>query len=567
MGPSAPVIEVHLEDGAIELHADRDVRAIDVVAEDGTPVTRRTLPTPTRDVTVPIAPPPGAVWRLRAELRGGWIVERTVDGPALPVAVAIEAPVGQGRRAVVDGDRIEVWATPGTQAALLLTASVPGDVTLTIDGTVSSLGFAARGDRQVVPVPLDHERRIAVAVGDEDVELTLIPRTLDPEDAARLLVVERTWLPADPSGRRDPTLPADRIVLPPRGWRETLGRLGFGFRALPEQAPFTWQAVALENRGDTPIDVVLRAEVVGPDGLPSPAFRSRLRSQEDQPYVSAILRIPAHGSATGALPVYLDDRLVPEGRDTVFERRIAVVPLGADAPLHEVAAPLVVSRGRGIAPLSFLLACGTSAVGWSLLVGRHRRFLRSTSTADLVTIAMFAALTFVVGAAFQLVGMAVSTVLGPLAPLLTGLPDDAFRAVLLATLLTALPKPGVFAAAATVGFLMRGIVLGSFHPVDLLYVGTVIAVHEAGLWVAGITRGTGWRDGPPTAQWLRLTAGFGFANVVCVLLGLSTSAVLYRLYFATWYVVALAAIPGFLYVAIGCRLAVPIAASLRRIAP
>lgn len=566
MWPSEPVVEVTVADGEIAVHADRDLRTVEVVAEDGTPITRRAPVAPTPDLTLPIAPPPGAVWRVRAELRGGWTVDRTVDGPALPVSLALEAPIGQGRRPVVDGDRVEVWAAPTGLAGLLVTAGTPVTVDLRIDGVPHPLALAARGDRVVVPIPLDREHTVDIGVADRTVRLVLLPRALDPEEAARLLVVTETWLPADPTGQRDRTLPADRIVLPPHGWREAIAGFGLGFRPLPEQAPYTWQAVRLQNRGDTPIDVVLRADVAGADGRPQPAFRSRLRSQEDQPFVTAILRVPARGEATGALPLYLDDDLLAPGT-SLFDRRISVIPLGADAPLHEVRAPLVVTRESGIAPGSFAVACASSAVGWGMWAAGSRRFLRDTSTADLVTIAMFSALTFVVGAAFQLVGMGVATVLGPLAPLITGLPDDAFRAVLLGTLLTALPRPGVFAAAATVGFLMRGIVLGSFHPVDLLYVGTVIAVTEIGLWLAGITRDPAWRDASPNAQWVRLSLGLGLSNAICVLLGLSTSAVLYRLYFATWYVVALAVIPGFLYVAVGCRLAVPIAASLRRIAP
>lgn len=566
MWPTEPIVEVSVSDGEIAIAADRDLRSVELVTEDGTPVTRRALSVPGPTVTIPISPPSGARWQLRAELRGGWTVARAVDGPALPVSLALEAPIGQGRRAVADGDRIEVWAAPTSHAGLLVTASTPVAVDLRIDGVLRLLDLPARGDRVVVPIPLDREHTIDVGVEGRNVRLVLLPRVLAPADAARLLVVDDTWLPADPTGRRDRTLPADRLVLAPRGWRDAMARFGLGVRARPEQAPYTWHAVSLHNRGDRPIDVVLRAEVIGPDGRPAEAFRSRLRAQEDQPFVSAILRVPAHGDAIGALPLYLDEGRLPAGARLTFERRIAVIPLGASAPLHTVSAPLGVMRTSGLAPGSFALACATSAAGWGLLLSGTRRFLRTTSVADLVTIAMFSSLTFVVGAAFQLVGMGIATILGPLAPLLTGLPDDAFRAVLLGTLLVAMPRPGVFAATATTGFLMRGIVLGSFHPVDLLYVGTVVAVHELGLWMAGITRDPSWRDAGPTAQWVRLALGLGVSNAICVLLGLSTSAVLYRLYFATWYVVALATIPGFLYVAVGCRLAVPIAASLRRVA-
>jgi hypothetical protein len=351
-------------------------------------------------------------------------------------------------------------------------------------------------------------------------------------------------MPADALGRPDPTLPADRVLLPSRfalGWRRS-------------DAPWTWQAVTLANTAPRPVDVVVRAEVRDARG-PVDAFRSR-REGTGVPYVAAIARVPAEGATVVALPMFVDADAVPTG---ALVRRIAVTPLGAREPLHVLDLPLAVGRGSRFGWPVFLVACVTSLGGWALLALGWRRFLRSVSTADLVTISLFGSLTFVVGAAFQLLGMGVAAVLGPFAPLLTGLPDDAFRAVLLGTLVTLIPRPGVVATATVVGFLMRGLALGSFHPADLLFLGTAVLLHEGALWLAGPSRGRG--------GWARLTLSLGGANVVSVLLGLATTAVLYRLYFAAWYVAALAILPGFVYVAIGCWLAVPVAESLRRVAP
>jgi hypothetical protein len=202
---------------------------------------------------------------------------------------------------------------------------------------------------------------------------------------------------------------------------------------------------------------------------------------------------------------------------------------------------------------------------WLGATGRSRQ--RSLSTADLVTIALFGALTFVVGAAFQLLGFGIAAILGPFAPLVSGVFDDTFRACLLGALVTAIPRPGVVAAATIVGAIMRALALGSVHPVDVVFVGTAVALHEASLWAAGITRFPEWRDAPPGVRWLRLSLGFGVANAASVGLGLATTAVLYRLYYAEWYVAFLVFVPGLLYVAVGCLLAVPFAASLRRVAP
>jgi len=42
---------------------------------------------------------------------------------------------------------------------------------------------------------------------------------------------------------------------------------------------------------------------------------------------------------------------------------------------------------------------------------------------------------------------------------------------------------------------------------------------------------------------------------------------LYRFYYATWYIAMVLAGPSFLYVLIGCGLALPFARSLREVAP
>ncbi|MEQ1507248.1 MAG: hypothetical protein ABMB14_33775, partial [Myxococcota bacterium] len=411
-----------------------------------------------------------------------------------------------------------------------------------------------------LPIGLEARSAVDVSVDGRHLGFEVIPGPMDPG----AITVTGFAFPTDPDGRADPSRPADAVVLPPRAWDRWLLATGLGGRRSP-LAAVAWQALTLSSAADAPIDLVVWAEVVDPAGQVVPAFRSRVRDQQDLPYVSVLVRVPAHGEATAAIPVWVAEDEV-EGVVTAT-RRVRVAPLGAAAPVAVLEAPIGVRRATIGAPSAFALAVAASIVGWGWLARGWRRFLATTPTSDLVTIALFAAATFAVGAAFQLVGAVIATALGPLAPLITGLPDDAFRAVLLATLLTLLPRVGVFAAAAAIGFLMRGLVLGSFHPVDWLYVGSSIALHEAGLWLAGITRDPRWRDGSAAARWSRLTIGLGVPNAVAVVLGLASTAMLYRLWFAGWYVAALALIPGLLYVAIGCRLAVPIADGLRRIAP
>ena len=62
-----------------------------------------------------------------------------------------------------------------------------------------------------------------------------------------------------------------------------------------------------------------------------------------------------------------------------------------------------------------------------------------------------------------------------------------------------------------------------------------------------------------------LSLGFGLASIASALPGLVTAAVLYRLYFAAWYVLLIALVPGFLYVVLACWMATGFASSLRKV--
>jgi len=182
-----------------------------------------------------------------------------------------------------------------------------------------------------------------------------------------------------------------------------------------------------------------------------------------------------------------------------------------------------------------------------------------------VTVSLFGSLSYVVATALQVVGMGLAALLGPFSPLVMGLADDAFRACLLGTLIALLPRPGIAAMATVVGFLMRGLTLGAFHPVDLLYVGSAVLWLEGWLWVSGCTRGEGWLRGTRWHQWFRLSVGLGLANLCATATGLAVSVVLYRLFLADWYVVLILALPGFLYVLVGTWLAVDFAGALKRV--
>ena len=307
---------------------------------------------------------------------------------------------------------------------------------------------------------------------------------------------------------------------------------------------------------------MVRISVVDEAGDVASAFRTRMRGVgEDE--VRALVRVPRGQQVSVAMPLFIDGAGVPN--TTRYFQRVAVYSLGLDEPLHLIELPLDVQRGSSWASAGMLVALAASALGWALLLLRTRSWTREIRTTDLVAIALFGSVSFVLGTALQVVGLGFSALLGPFSPLVIGLADDTLRACLLGTLVILVPQRGVLALATTVGFLMRGLTLGSFHPVDLLYLGSAVFWLEGWAAMAGLTGKRSWRDQSVTRLWVRLSVGLGGANLCAMASGLVISVVFYRLYFADWYVALILALPGFAYVSIGCILAVGFARGLRRV--
>ncbi|MCA9571724.1 MAG: hypothetical protein KC656_27995, partial [Myxococcales bacterium] len=362
-------------------------------------------------------------------------------------------------------------------------------------------------------------------------------------------------VPARAEGTRDPTLPSGRIRLPAPWWDRLLDALGTGFRPRDDLAPRTHVGVPLANVSDAPVHVVVSAWVEV-DGHPHPAFRPRTRDATDLTVVRRLVRVPPHDAVDVALPLYLDRQATADG--LLADVRVEVRPLGAGAVLHALSTPLVVERGDRWATLLFGGGVLSALAGLALLAVRFRRWI-DRPTRDLTTVAVFGALSFVVGTASQVLGLGLGSVLGPFAPFVLGVADDAARFCLLATLLTLVPRSGVLTLALLLGWLMRALALGAAHPVDALYLGASVLWLELGAAVAGLTTGR--------VTVGRLWLGLVVPNGLLTAFGLAVSVVVYRLWYAEGYLLALVLGPGLLYPAIGCALAGPFAASLRRVAP
>ncbi|MBT3217901.1 MAG: hypothetical protein HN348_02310 [Proteobacteria bacterium] len=560
--PSPMEMEVNWVAGGLDIEADQPLEWVEVIEGDR-PVVTHHLPLPSPRVAVVAPIKAGHTYRIRGHGRGEVVEESWTYPDFGPALVEVEAPLGQDRRRVVPDERVLVPTIVEVEVGLVITALQPGPVTVRIGHDTETLHFDSTGERKVRRARLAD---MPLTVSVDDLDFSLWPKRVALQKAREQLEIVDVILPTDRNGERDSSRPLGRVTLPASWWRSVLRTFQLGYRPLDSQSPWGWQSVVLRNRGDEALNVVVGIRILDTQGAEALAFRPRLREMDgDIHTVTGLVRVPARAEATAALPLYIDGSILPAS-GARFVQEVVVAPLGASQPLHRIERDLYVSRGSSWASTGFVALILASILGWLLLWRKGPGWVRTMKTSELMTVSLFGSLTFVVGAASQLLGMGVASVLGPFSPLVMGIVDDAFRMCLLGTLVTLIPRPGVVTLATFVGYFMRGIALGAFHPVDVLYLGSAVFWIEGMLWISGVTRNSAWLEEGRFTRWLRLSVGFGLSNVLATACALVVSVVMYRLYYAGWYVALILTLPGFIYVVAACWLAVDFADSLRRVA-
>lgn len=565
--PDPLAIAAEAGPAGVTVTASAPVERVAVRDAGGAVLLRRDLPGPSATVALPGGLPPGTY--TIAARAGKREATATVEVAArAPVRVEVQAAPGQ---AWVPGTgEIEVPVVAGGMAEVAIGVvggpGMPASVDVAVGDAAPGdapdvVALVAPGRREVRAVRVA-EAPVSVRVGDA--RFTLRPRVLDPDALRRDLALVDLAFPTAADGLPDLGRPAGRVVVPAGGWEALSRWVGLGGRRRDPWAPWAWQSVGVRNAGADPVDVVLELEVLR-DGAPAAAFRPRLRDGDGGTgTVAALLRVPAGGEARAALPVFVDTAEVADG---AYDVRVRMTPLGAATALSEATSPLYVSHGDPTSQAGFLASLGVAGTGAAWSTRRLRGWLEAAATSELMTIALFGSALFLVGTASDLLAMAVGAVLGPFSTVVTGLLSDVARTTLLATLVALHPRAGTLTLAMLTGALLRGFTTGSFAPADVLYTFASVGWGEAFAWLAGLTRGGDWRDEPPGRRWARLSLAFGGAAVCTTLGGLWIHVVLFRLFFAPWYVAFQVLVPGLLYTVLACRIATGFADGLRRVSP
>ena len=557
---------VHLEQRSAGLALEGEgISRVEIRSPAGVGVLVRTFPRPLDRIELPVAWSRGGTWTVRTRSAAGDRVSELEVAETVGSLVELEAPLGTDRVAVEDGAELGVVVPPGAgQMIVSTTALRPGAVAITVDGR--RIVDRALGTLERASAILPLGGHVEVRAPDHLVAFDVEPVEADPAALARSLEMGPVFFPADRTGRPEIGRPPGRVTLAAGWWQTLLTHLGLGARARDPYAAWTHVTVPLVNRGDVPLSLLVETKVYAGEDV-DPAFRApALGGNERQDSSRVLIRVPAASDATAIVPLYVDDALLRT--EPARERRIevAALSLGSSTPLATQSVQLAVRTGNAFASLGLVAAILGAVLGNGLLALRLGRWLRTFPTGELMTTALFATLGFGLGTVTSLAGLLASAVLGPFSPIAVGIVDVVFRFSIGATLVTLVPRPGVVSLSILTEWLLGAMLLGNVNASDVLFVGDRVFLYETALYALGITRSGAWRDEAFFARWLRLSLAFGIASACTSAVGLVLHMTLYRLFFADWYIALLIALPGFVYVAIAMGVAVPFAASLRRVA-
>lgn len=483
-----------------------------------------------------------AVERPDPDGPGAWRVHRLAGTGAAPVWPDPPLTVGPhgspGRPVDAAGD---VAVGPGPW---VLRGLRPRVGPLQVDGRDVGVAPGARFT-VAIDAPLSS---VTTAEGTRSVRLHV------GDDAAAVELVDVIW-PADAAGRRDYAVQADAIAVPPAWW--------VGRRPSDDpDVPWTRVGVRLLNRGSVDQAVVVRLALRDLDGRTAPGLRARHRGEETDASEVRVV-VPARGEVSAVVPVFVQ---VDALRAGTYVRRVEWLLPGVPAPVGLREDRIEVRTASALPLVGLALGGAASVAGWFGIATWLPRRIRAFRRTDVVLIGLVAALGLVHGGGALALGMGLASVLGPFAPFVSGVADDAVRTVLVAALLAWVPRPGAAALWLCLGALLRALALGSVHPVEALYLGASVLWTEAALWALGVSRPT-FPVRPFGDRWIRLGLALALPGMALSALSLSVSATLYRMDLHPVYVVALIAGPGGLYAAAAAGLGLAVADRLRRLSP
>jgi len=402
--------------------------------------------------------------------------------------------------------------------------------------------------------------RVAVDVAEcrVDLDVHCVPPTLD----AAAVEVAAWRMPTDATGHSEAGRPSNQIVMPNALWDRLATQLGVRPPRFDPARPFTFQTLDLVNRTEQPISLLLLSEIGDArTGERVPFFDApSWQSGSGTNTTMAFVQLAPGATAPCVLPIHVSPG-APAGR---YMRRVTITPLGSDRVLATLTQPLGIVRAKPFFSLWVALVAAVTLVWLGGILVFYRRLIRSMGVRALVLLSLLGSLQFCLTFAGGWVSSALYAILGPFNCLVGGFLTEMLTYLLVTVILYQLPRVGAMTIAGLVSYLMGGILFGAFGLTDLLFVGSAIAFREVFLVLFRVTSFSKQSRTPALAP---MMLALGLADAASTFTSLALFAVLYRLYYADWYIAMNVVVTGFLYTIIGVYLGRGLGQGLRRVRP
>jgi hypothetical protein len=438
-------------------------------------------------------------------------------------------------------------------------------------------------DQIILPlnVPGDTEtREIACElsqseVGNETAAVVQSARLLlsptDPGALAAALRIEAVDFPTDARGRRRGEQLADTVVLPSGVWDWVRRRLRPTNMLVNPYAPHAYQAVRLANDGDAAMNLVVEADVRSANEDSADAHSGASAAEDFTPphwlggrstaAIRQLVHIPADESVTATLPFFVR----PDVAAGTYRRHFRLLMVGTGQPIAEFDRVITVRRGSTFVSTTVAVCAVLAVFVWLWWLARGRALAGRIGVDGLAVIAVFATTQFAVSFICRIGGDVLAAVIGPFSLFVSSLGSEALTSLLLAAVVMIRPLPGVALFTNATVFLLNALFSGQFGVADLWFVTISIGCCELALWSLGVTRGGSAADTSPRRLAWRVAVAVGLANAATLLCQFCIVQVLYRLFFADWYVAAVVVITGLGYGLVGAALGTTLGTRLRRV--
>jgi hypothetical protein len=390
-------------------------------------------------------------------------------------------------------------------------------------------------------------------------------RVVAPEGLQKLLTVQAIKIPADRDGNFDEKCTQNSLLL-----RTGLGFLGkvLGSRQEDDAAPAAFAGIKMANHADEDAIALVSWQVLDrqtkeeAEGFRIPQEFLDLHGGGDDRIYTQVF-IPGKDTVEFVLPIFADKHKVLAGR---YLGRAEIRLFGSDATVGVKDFDLTVKKMSWSSIGTTLYAMLVALCGGVFLLIRNRSIFQRFKSRWLILIALFGSTKFLVSLVPRFfLNELFNGLLGPFAAFATGLFREGITNLFVMALVVLIPLPGVVTLSMLISLVLFCL-LGSFNPVIILFMVVTMSTMEIALYLAGFTRGP-QNDFTRTPKALILAAlGMGTAGAFATFVDYNLYMLLYRLYYANWFVWANIFIVGFSYTAIFAPAGVLLGNKLKRVA-